>query len=397
MQLIAGLPNPSGRCPKPRLDWNSPIRQTRFPSVEERICLYMTQWYDPDYGTAQQWKPMLSFRQEDHLTLEIYWNNVLLHIVEMEERHLMNDVPFFVTKDNQTLIKSLSGQKHWILFVCYGRDTENICKKFNNSSSSNNNHPLLFVWGDQETKIDVHLPIVGKWRFNNIDDHTRPAPILLPLDYNRHYGQLKDVKAHDIAWENKKNEAVWRGGMTGIIEGGKFVYNYEVKKTPAETCLKFERCRLVYRNQDTVGSDIGFSSCQEEALITIEGVHMMRPVLTTKEQLEYKMLISIEGNDVATGLKWNLLSSSVVLMPRPMKSIFSMEFLLEPWVHYVPLDVDNIGKAIQWVLEHDEEAQRISQRATNFIEDLFLHPDSEKDNDDVAQEIANRITALWAI
>ena len=56
---------------------------------------------------------------------------------------------------------------------------------------------------------------------------------------------------------------------------------------------------------------------------------MMRPKEPMKEQLTYKMLISVEGNDVATGLKWNLLSNSVVLMPPPLKSIFSMEFLLE--------------------------------------------------------------------
>lgn len=82
-------------------------------------------------------------------------------------------------------------------------------------------------------------------------------------------------------------------------------------------------------------------------------------------------------------------------MPPPTKTIFSLEVLLEPWVHYIPLNIDNVSEAIQWVLQNEDEAQRISKRATNFIEDLFLHPNSDQDREDVLQEVANRVTALW--
>lgn len=389
VDVISWLPNPSGRCRKPRLDWNSSARETRFPSVEDRVCLYMTRWYDPHYGTAQQWKPMLSYRQEDASTLEIYSNNVLIHIIELIDNDLGNDIPFFLFRDNLSLIETIAKQKHWLLVISYGRDTKDIRSKFNNSK------PLLIAWGDLELKIDAHLPILGKWRFNDVDQHTRPVPILAPLDTYRHYGNLKKVNEHDIAWEQKLNKAVWRGTMTGVDESGRFPYDFDMDTNALGVCLQFERCRLVYRNHNNADADVGFSHCSNKGLRIIEGVDMIQPSLSLADQLKYKMLISIEGNDVATGLKWSLLSTSVVLMPPPKKTIFSLEVLLEPWVHYVPLDVDNVSEAVQWVLHNEMEAQRISKRATNFIEDFFLHSNADHDSENVLQEMANRAAALW--
>lgn len=387
--VMSWLPNPSGRCRELKLDWNSSTREARFPSVEDRVCLYMTRWYDPYYGTAKQWKPVFSYRHDDASTLEIYLNNALMYIIERIDNDLANDIPFFLFRDNLSSIETIAGQKHWIMVLSYGRDTSEVCNKFNNSN------PLLFAWGDQELKIDAHLPIFGKWRFNNVDHHTTPVPILAPLDTFRHFGQFKEVQEHDIPWEQKINKAVWRGTMTGIVENGRFPYDYDLETHGLDTCLKFDRCRLVYRNHNHTDADVGFSYSAHVDLKIVDGVDMMRPSMSIRDQLQHKMLISIEGNDVATGLKWNLLSRSVVLMPPPTKTIFSLEVLLEPWVHYVPLNIDNVSEAIHWVLHNEEEAQTISKRAKNFVDDLFLHPRADQDREDVLQEIANRVTALW--
>jgi hypothetical protein len=396
VQSIASLPNPSGVCPENRkLDWDSLERRERFPSVDERVCLYMTRWFDPHYQTANQWKPMLSASRLDELTIDILWNGMYLYTMQMQEDLLLNDVPFFMYRDNMTLMQDWKHQKHWIMFVFYAGETIKFWNFFSNSSEAPAEHPILFDWGDQEMKIDVQLPIAAKWRFNDILQHTRPVPIVVPMEGAKHYGPLKQVKENDIAWAEKKNEAVWRGVVSGIIDG-KFYYDYDFQNATHATCMKFPRCRMVYQNQDTPMANIGFASCHEKALQVINGIDMVRSKMPMKEQLQYKMLISVEGNDVATGLKWNLLSNSVVLMPPPQKSIFSMEFLLEPYVHYVPLDVDHVETAIQWVLEHDEEAQRIAQRASNFIRDLFFHFDAEKDNDVILQQMANRVSALWS-
>ncbi len=56
----------------------------------------------------------------------------------------------------------------------------------------------------------------------------------------------------------------------------------------------------------------------------------------------------LEGNDVASGLKWALLSQSVVMMPPPQHTSWAMEELLQPWVvrvilFYSTCDYDAVG------------------------------------------------------
>jgi hypothetical protein len=331
---------------------------------------------------------------EEERLVQIYWNGGLLATVEIEEDHILNDTPFFVFRNNLTVLEKWAKQKYWVLIVFYASEAKHFVEKFPMDPIS----PVLFSWGDQEVKADVHVPVVAKWRFNDIRKHTRPVPIIVPLEGGKHYGPLKAVAANDIPWHQKMGKAVWRGTLSGIVEQGKFFYDFDYQNKQFETCMKFPRCRLVYLAQKTglKDADIGFSVSTHEEMKVVEGVNMMRPQLNMKQQLQYKMIISIEGNDVSTGLKWNLLSNSVVLMPPPEKSIFSMEFLLQPFVHYVPLDVDRPQEAIQWVLDNDSEAQLIAKRATNFIQDLFNHTDSEPDNEAVLQQMADRITALWA-
>lgn len=50
------FPNPSGSCTMSKRNWDSRHRRDRFPSVQERVCTLMHVWYDPRYGTKQQWK-----------------------------------------------------------------------------------------------------------------------------------------------------------------------------------------------------------------------------------------------------------------------------------------------------------------------------------------------------
>lgn len=108
--------------------------------------------------------------------------------------------------------------------------------------------------------------------------------------------------------------------------------------------------------------------------------------------LQYKMLIVLEGNDVASGLKWALLSNSVVMMPPPTATSWVMEELLQPWVHYVPLytNLTNVEEQVQWVLDHEKEAQQISHRGSLWMKDLMFHPQAAQDEAAVYKEILER-------
>lgn len=69
-----------------------------------------------------------------------------------------------------------------------------------------------------------------------------------------------------------------------------------------------------------------------------------------------------------------------------------MEELLEPWVHYVPLNdfATNVEERMQWIIDNDEAARRISERATLWMEDLVFHPDSVQDDRLIQEEILRR-------
>jgi hypothetical protein len=99
-----------------------------------------------------------------------------------------------------------------------------------------------------------------------------------------------------------------------------------------------------------------------------------------QQQLESKFLISIEGNDVASNLKWMLLSNSVVLMPKPTICSWYMEDALKPFIHYVPLnnDFSDLEEKYNWCLSNPDECIFISNNATEYIQQ-FMDQNNENE------------------
>jgi hypothetical protein len=86
------------------------------------------------------------------------------------------------------------------------------------------------------------------------------------------------------------------------------------------------------------------------------------------------------------------MSSSVLMIPPPTLTTWAMEELLKPWVHYIPLDA-SLGDAeekMQWVLDHDRQAQQIAHRGSLWMKDMVIHPDAARDEQAVYKEILRR-------
>jgi Glycosyl transferase family 90 len=62
---------------------------------------------------------------------------------------------------------------------------------------------------------------------------------------------------------------------------------------------------------------------------------------------------------------------------------WAMEELLEPWVHYIPLndDLSDVEEKMQWVLDNDEAAKQIAHSGTLWISDMIFHPDAQHDDE----------------
>ena len=137
--------------------------------------------------------------------------------------------------------------------------------------------------------------------------------------------------------------------------------------------------------------DIGF---EFHELLDVGASHKARykPSLSLKKQLSFKYLLSLEGNDVASGLKWMLYSSSVVFMPPPTVASWAMEDKLIPFYHYIPLapDLSDLKDLIQWARDNDETCQLISRHATRFMEDLWVSDKAKSDNEEILESIIHR-------
>ncbi|MDE4959522.1 glycosyl transferase family 90, partial [Francisella tularensis subsp. holarctica] len=57
--------------------------------------------------------------------------------------------------------------------------------------------------------------------------------------------------------------------------------------------------------------------------------------LSIQDQIKYKYIVSIEGYDVATNLKWIMNSNSLCFMNKPKYETWFMEGTLIPNHHYV--------------------------------------------------------------
>ena len=62
--------------------------------------------------------------------------------------------------------------------------------------------------------------------------------------------------------------------------------------------------------------------------------------MTIREHLDYKFIMALEGNDVASNLKWIMSSNSIAVMPRPKYETWFMEGTLIPNYHYIEVKPD---------------------------------------------------------
>eukprot|EP00978_Attheya_sp_CCMP212_P027589 scaffold92820_cov55-Attheya_sp.AAC.2 len=230
----------------------------------------------------------------------------------------------------------------------------------------------LFRFGDTATPRK-ELPIISKSRliFSDV------KPIIWLLHTSRHYSDLESYHktrkdGEDKPWSEKMSTLLWRGSSTG--NRVKLItpwINYYDKSLIDVTFTK-----LVQIN--------GFRRSY------VEQHYYVQEQMTLAQMTRYKYLLSVEGNDVATDLKWKLYSTSVVFMAPPTCVTWAMEDLLVPFVHYIPLahDLSNLLEMIQWAEKHDDVCEQISKRATEFIERLWISDQAKRDTEYLKKELA---------
>lgn len=200
----------------------------------------------------------------------------------------------------------------------------------------------------------------GSLRFNFLSGDIRTVPqeptfvksrpigaknqnsILLKLNRVRHYFFVTDP----LEFNDKENRLVWRGA-----------------------CHQPHRQSFVERYYQHPLCNVGDS--RKEA----NGKPWSKPYMSVNQQLKYKFILSIEGNDVATNLKWIMASNSLCLMAKPKYETWFMEGTLKPGVHYVELadDYSDLEEKLTYYIDHADEAVRIIKNANDYVLPFLNH------------------------
>jgi len=227
---------------------------------------------------------------------------------------------------------------------------------------------LYFIEGDANYN-SVGIPYICKTR------RRRQGNIILNMNYPRHWNLYNELlKNRDISFRRKNNKIIWRGSTTGqeYNRGNRF----NLVKKYFDYYEKNPHVDIAFSKNAKINLEDKVGICQDK----LNYKNYTRGALNMKKMLNYKFLISVEGNDVSSGLKWMLLSNSVVLMPKPKVNSWLMEIKLESWLHYIPLadDFSDVLIMYKWCLKNLRLCEIIAKKSTEYMMQ-FSNREKEKE------------------
>jgi len=189
---------------------------------------------------------------------------------------------------------------------------------------------VAFRFGD-----DTDVPLVPTLVKARPIDGDVANSILFPLNKVRHFRFVQD----SLRFEDKRDEVVWRG-----------------------KAYQPHRQRMLAKLHGAAGSNVGRTDDRDGS-----GRHL-EPFLPIRAQLARKFVLSIEGNDVATNLKWILSSNSVCFMRRPRFETWFQEGLLEPGRHSVEVadDYSNVPDLVRFHAKRADLAEQLIRNGNDF-------------------------------
>lgn len=193
-------------------------------------------------------------------------------------------------------------------------------------------------WFDRDLRVahrfgdDTSEPAVPTLVKARVIGRPSTNAILFKLNKVRHFRFVRDA----VPFAAKRAQLVWRGKA-----------HQQHRRRFLEAVHRLPRCD-VGRTNDPDGTG-----------------QFVVPFLSMRRQLEFQFVASIEGNDVATNLKWILSSNSVCVMPRPRLETWFQEGLLEPGRHYVEVadDWSDVSDKLDSYARNPTECERITRAA----------------------------------
>ena len=213
----------------------------------------------------------------------------------------------------------------------YYHDSMEIARYFNSD--------LLWILVPGDTIHVPTLPSIVKSRplvEGNVNS------VVLKLDKNRHFLFVNDR----MPWRAKRNVAIFRGDL------GFYKPN-----------------RDLFMSRWVGHSMIDAASTNRSD----EHPEWQGQKLTIGEHLEYKFIMSLEGNDVASNLKWVMSSNSIAVTPKLRRETWFMEGTLIPNYHYIEVkeDFSDLEERLTYYIDHPDEAEAIICHAHEYVKQFF--------------------------
>lgn len=213
--------------------------------------------------------------------------------------------------------------------------------------------------------------------------------VLFPLNRERHFAGVDQAMRDETPFDDKADRLVWRGAPTGKFKGNAGAFDVGPRFHIARLAATLDRddVDLGYTG-DFEGR--GLDPTADPALFEAA----CKAPLSIREQIANRYILCLEGNDVASGLKWALAANSVVLMPHPTFQSWACETLLHPYVHYVPVrpDLSNLLDQLEWCRQNLDRARSAARCGRRFMQPLLNPRASDSLTDNLVRMYDKRIT-----
>jgi len=221
-------------------------------------------------------------------------------------------------------MESLSNFKYGGKLSAYFFDAHEFTRYFSN------NLKAAFRFGDI---TDVTHPAITKSRPLNVNNANN---VLLKLDKSRHFVFLKDRKP----FAQKKNMLI---GRCAIYQ--------EHRRKFYQMYFGHPLCDLGKVNKNGEIPE-----------------WFVSPMPKT-DHLDYKFILCLEGNDVASNLKWVMSSNSLAVMPKPKYETWFMEGKLTGGKHFVEIkdDYSDLEEKLKYYADNSDEALKIIENAHVWV------------------------------
>ena len=330
-----GLEDSSTPRPRNFLPSLAAGRGQRFPSIEDRVRVYMGDWY----LTPCDIKENYNHHDKDGKDISFASGGIVYEYNHTDQTVLLSQPWRTNNTTSLSQLRVTTNAEGKDLFFARRSDFQNCKQSFQNAKKRLLNEcndisisvPLSLLWDDAQRppsqgetpppppillrisdgsrgyKVPsfhhcraprspeaIQLQHRQKKVCSNDIRNTTLSPIVWNLNSARYMGSLQKVAYNDYYWRDKKDMAVFRGALTSKE---KTFRNLD----DAINCRRLSRCRLamLYGNSSLVNAKLTPGSKGEVGHLrntTFNGVNVAGQSLSMKELLRHKAIIFLPGN-----------------------------------------------------------------------------------------------------